>query len=752
MAINTSIWGLPENWNTFDDDNITAIIKQPSCIVGEYNYRTFFRLAENNKIDLNSDIDSSLCVSGMGSECPYSNVNYYTVKNGNVESDFQTRNLTNWFFFNTPQKSAYTEQNYVTYLYNDNHYGEYRNFENTLSETNNGNRWITPFIDYDIKDFVLLLRVECSDSPTGSQHYYFLDDYLSTYYNTYPYVFRIFARLYAKSGVSPLRRKYIYQGTIEGSHYCTTAICENYETALVQNNKRMYCNHISGLRGNNIPVWGSSIDKTYIYFPTDDYNEYGLIGIVYGNTADFETTVQNGNLYVSHHVTDITAFAEKARRAAAAFGCYFTGDENTAEYGTLTDNKMYIGVLDENLIAHGDYLQGTDTANAIQNTWGTVRDSTYNPNVDIDNTKYKNDTEFYDSTLANGFTRFWVLNANGVSQVLNEMYDIMNDVDPDEPIERYSQKVFLTNNPIDCIISLKKFPVLHIPSLSGVYFLNFGSKATGITGSPLAKSCETYTFNFSAANDTSLYPVFGGDFRDFEPYTKCEIVIPFCGSVDVPCCYFYEYGGITVKLTIDFISGACTGFVLANGITISSVSGNCAIDLPVSGIQSATLDSQIFSAAQAKKQNFNKTRAGLVASALTATAGAITGNPVMIAAGAAGVLATAVNSKETVKNIDYELQHLQTPYKEVSTASGQISQSFDMRCKLIITRPKMLNYDENAYAETVGYACLNSGSVDSFHGLTYGTIELNGVPCTADEKSYIESMFANGVHLPTTYP
>lgn len=750
MAINTDIWGLPENWNVFDDDNIIAVIKQPSCKVGDYNYRTFFRLAENNKIDLNSDIDTSLCISGMGDECPYSNVNYYTVKNGAVESDTQTRNLTNWFFFNCSQKSPYTDQNYVTYLYSDDYYGQYRNFENTLSETNNGNRWISPFIDYDIKDFVLLLRVECSDSPTGSQHYYFLDEYLSTYFNTYPYVFRIFARLYAKSGTSPLRRKYIYQGTIEGSKYCTTAICDSYETTLVQTNKRMYCNHISALRGDNIPVWGISIDRNSNVIPCSSYSEHGLIAIVYGNTEDFESTVQTGNLYVYHHVTDITVFAEKARRAAAAFGCYFTGEEQTAEYGSLTDTKMYIGVLDEDLIAHGDYLQGTDTANAIQNTWETVRDSTYNPIPD-DKTKYKNDTQFYDSALANGFTRFWVLNSTQVSSLLAELYNIMSEVDPDEPIEKYSQQVFLTNNPIDCVVSLKKFPLQNVPSIVGPAYIQLGSKTTSILASPLAKSCGVYYFTFSSASDTGLYPHFDKSFLDYEPYTTVKITIPFCGTVQIPTTYLYDYGGVTVALVIDFISGACTGYVMARGITIDSVSGNCAISLPLSGIQSATLDSQIHSVAMAREKQQTTLGTGLIAGAVAIGVGIATGGVATAIGGAAAVIGSFMHAQDTGQQINYELSHMQTPLKQVAAASGQIAHTYDMRCKMLISRPKIqagFGADQQEeYANTIGYACLISNKVKNLHGFTVGTIDLDGVNCTAAEKEMIKNAFAKGVYL-----
>lgn len=749
--INTEIWGLPENWNTFDDDNIIAVIKQPSCIVDSYNYRTFFRLAENNKIDLNSDIDTSLCVSGMGSECPYSNVNYYTVKNGVVESDSQTRNLTNWFFFNTPQKSAYTEQNYVTYLYNDDHYGQYRNFENTLSDTSNGNRWITPFIDYDIKDFVLLLRVECSDSPTGSQHYYFLDDYLSTYYNTYPYVFRIFARLYAKSGTSPLRRKYIYQGTIEGSHYCTTAICDSYETTLVQTNKRVYCNHISGLRGNNIPIWGSSIDKNYTYFPCSSYDENGLIGIVYGNTADFETTVQNGNLYVYHHVTEISAFAEKARRAAAAFGCYFTGDEDTAEYGVLTDNKMYIGVLDDNLIAHGDYLQGTNTATAIQNTWETVRDSTYNP-IQGDKTKYKNDTQFYAGYGTSSFTKFYALTETQVNQLSQELYRIANDVPSGTSITEYNMKMFLTNNPIDCIISLKKFPVENIPLASSDATIYLGAKATNITGKILATPTWVYYFSFKNSADQSCRPIFGDNFLDYEPYTKCKIVIPFCGTVDVPVSYIYQYDDLQIALVMDFITGAVTAFILVNGITIDSITGSCAIDLPVSGIQSATLDSQIHSVAMAREKQQTTLGTGLIAGAVSIGIGLATGSlPVAIGGGAA-IIGSFMHAEDTGKQINYDLTHMQTPVKQVSAASGQISHTYDMRCKMVITRPEIAaEYSAEEYSKTIGFACLENGEVQNFHGLTLANIDLSGINCTAEEKNMIRAAFANGVYLPAEY-
>ena len=732
MAVNENVYGTSDQWLNcyFQPKTITENERNKKANFGSNN-ATLGQGVSSGKLSYSEPIDKSLSYCGLGAESALSHIAY--LKNGSNDIDsYQDRFVTNFAFFERTSNSyvlppsSYKLSRLNEYAWQASQ-ASYANLSPTLE----------PYTKVNPKNIVLVIYVVAYNTAYTAEVRKPLKEYLTSYTTSHPYISSVYVTPYFGRVNSSADARTVYTQADNRIPFII-GLLDEYEFTSENTNFYMYSS-------TNLSIFGQFHDNYEI--PSSCY---GIIAHTENSKPHFKIS-QSGSI-TRFAIEYYPEFESDILKTAACFGLYFTTVAEVARTGLLTNPDMYIGILDENGIGHGEYLRGADTVNAPQNEFTDMSQSGYDYTKEVDKTKYKNDTEFYDSTLANGFTRFWVLDSNGVSQVLNEMYNIMNDVDPDEPIERYSQKVFLTNNPIDCIISLKKFPVLHIPSLSGAYFVNFGSKATSISAYPLSKSCETYTFNFSAANDTSLYPVFGGDYRDFEPYTKCEVIIPFCGSVDVPCCYFYEYGGITVKLTIDFISGACTGFVLANGITINSVSGNCAIDMPVSGIQSATLDSQIFSAAQAKKQNFTKTRAGLVASALTATAGAITGNPLLLVAGAAGVLTTAISSKETVKNIDYELQHLQTPYKEVSTASGQIAQSFDMRCKLIITRPKMLNFDENAYAETVGYACLNSGSVDSFHGLTYGAIELNGVPCTADEKSYIESVFANGVHLPTTYP
>lgn len=737
MAVNTNVYGTSEQWSNAFFQQAEIVDKNKLAYFGE-NAKTLSQGVANNKLSYSEPIDKSLSYCGLGTESAMSHVVYCGLHDNAFQAyDSTDRQVTNFAFFEKQTSTNYTTQGNIWL----NELDRIEWSENMDTEWNY-TRDLIPYTVVNPHNMILVIFLSVSNGD-GVYYDMTLEYFIRTFsqYN-WTRISRVKLTPYFGNNADnvPWSASAGYNPTPQG-HSIDLGILDEYVVSAKNKRFYMYENPTFewipfGFVGAN--GIGSLTDTNLVYMcyiPESAKNR-----IKYDNT--------HREFYIEYY----EGMVEDILKTVACFGLYFS--TTTDDLGNLTNQNTYIGLLDEDGVGRGRYLQGADTVNAPQAQSGfkDMHDIPYDYKA-VDNTHYQNDTQFYDATLANGFTRFWVLDAAGVSAVLNQMYSIMSEADPDEPIERYSQKVFLTNNPIDCIISLKKFPLDNVPSLSGAYFVNFGAKATNILAYPLAKACGVYSFTFSSVSDTSLYPHFDNSFLDYEPYTKCELVIPFCGSVDIPCCYLYDYGGIEVKLVIDFISGACTAYVLANGITITSVSGNCAIDLPVSGIQSATLDSQIFSAAQAKKQNFTKTRAGLVASALTATAGAVTGNPLMIVAGAAGVLATALSGNETRKSLDYELQHLQTPYKEVSSASGQIAQTYDMRCKMIVTRPKLLTgFTESAYAETVGYSCLYTGEVENFHGLTVGSIELAGVPCTAEEKAYIESMFASGVHLPEVYP
>ena len=107
-----------------------------------------------------------------------------------------------------------------------------------------------------------------------------------------------------------------------------------------------------------------------------------------------------------------------------------------------------------------------------------------------------------------------------------------------------------------------------------------------------------------------------------------------------------------------------------------------------------------------------------------------------------------MHATDAGKQINYDLTHMDTPIKQVSAASGQIAHTYDMRCKMIITRPEISpEYSAEDYASTIGFACLENGKVQDFQGFTVANIDLNNIEATAYEKQMISNAFAQGVYL-----
>lgn len=734
MPINYSVYGSVDSWIDCYYQQAALTNKNKKANFGD-SQTTLAQGVTKGKLSYSEGIDNSLSYCGLGTECALSHISFIGVVNDTVSLiNTQDRFNTNFAFF---EKS-----NTEFYIPNANLDITAKNGFCWQSSTSSQNyvKSLEPMTLVNPHNMVLLIKVKAQTGINGATINVTLKQYLDTYKTTYPNILQVYIVAYFGNATTG-RNTIADKGSPNNQVPFQLGLLDEYECEPKNLKFFMYSWY------NNV-VMGNYADTTYYG------NDYFQI-IACPDTAKENIKFSRYNTdYVDVHIDYYEEFEEDVLKSVACFGLYFTPDDTIIERGALTHNNMYIGIISDDGIGHGNYLRGADTANAPQaaEDYKDMHNIPYDPKkTDYDKTKYRNDTQFYDSALANGFTRFWVLGSSGVSQLLAELYNIMQEVDPDEPIEKYSQQVFLTNNPIDCVISLKKFPLQNVPSIVGPAFIQLGNKTTSIQASPLAKSCGVYYFTFSNGANTGLYPHFNKSFLDYEPYTTAKITVPFCGTVQIPATYFYDYGSVTVALVIDFISGACTGYIMANGITIDSVSGNCAITLPLSGIQSATLDSQIHSVAMAREKQQTTLGTGLIAGAVAIGVGIATGGVATAIGGAAAVIGSFMHAEDTGQQINYELSHMQTPLKQVAAASGQIAHSYDMRCKLLVTRPKILpgfgDEQQEEYANTIGFACLISSKVKDLHGFTVGTIDLDGVNCTAAEKEMIKNAFARGVYL-----
>lgn len=134
-------------------------------------------------------------------------------------------------------------------------------------------------------------------------------------------------------------------------------------------------------------------------------------------------------------------------------------------------------------------------------------------------------------------------------------------------------------DPMDAILSLHIVPVK--PTTSG-------TKTISVAGIATDFSSSYTTEQFITVNCGSIYiPKKFGSYLDYSPYTQIEIFLPFIGfkPIDID-----DVQGKTVYLQyqVDILSGACIAELKAsmddaNSSVIYSWSGNCAVQIPVTG-------------------------------------------------------------------------------------------------------------------------------------------------------------------------
>ena len=737
MAVNENIYGAANLWYNSSFQQAALTQKNKVAYFGASILdRTLEKGVEAGKLSYSSGIDKSIGYCGLGEQSALSHLVYAVNNNGEPSLiDRQDKDITNFAFF---EKSSSAEVEALTvYNFSDLRYIAW----NAALNQNNYqfNRYLAPFTKIIPQNVVLAIYVYAAKNDYSDISVFPLNTYLASH-STYPKIVSVYVSAYIGNYAENVIPRDVLGGVPFGRYYIPfhLGLLDEYNIPTKNTNFFAYDFYYQSVFGNfsNSHIINNNNDFMPVAFTEKSYQHIKCEKV-------------NNTCYV--YTEYYPEFEEDILKTVACFGLYFTGDLNVASYGNLTHNDMYIGILDSDGVGRGRYLRGAETTNAPQNTWNDMSQSGYDYKTS-DNTNYRNDTQFYAGYGTSSFTKFYALTETQVNQLSQELYRIANDVPSGTSITEYNMKMFLTNNPIDCIISLKKFPVENIPLASSDATIYLGAKATNITGKILATPTWVYYFNFKNSENQSCFPYFGGNFLDYEPYTKCKIVIPFCGTVDVPVSYIYQYDDLQIALVMDFITGAVTAYIKVNGITIDSITGSCAIDLPVSGIQSATLDSQIHSVAMAREKQQSTLGTGLIAGAVSIGIGLATGSlPVAIGGGAA-IIGSFMHADDAGKQINYDLSHMETPVKQVTAASGQIAHTYDMRCKMVITRPEIAaEYSAEEYSKTIGFACLENGDVNNYHGLTVANIDLSGINCTAQEKEMIRAEFARGVYLPEVY-
>lgn len=278
------------------------------------------------------------------------------------------------------------------------------------------------------------------------------------------------------------------------------------------------------------------------------------------------------------------------------------------------------------------------------------------------------------------------------------------------------------NNPIQGIVSLHVLP----------YPVNSASGGAGITVLGMATGAAGYKISQFQEWDLGGVHVdygFGNCFLDYEPYSHCQIYLPFIGirSLDMD-----EVVGQTVSVTYQFdnVSGACIAFIRINSAVRYSFSGSCAIGIPIS--QSNWGQSYMAVATIAAGGIAGAVGAGAAAMGGATSMGAVAGNAAL---GAGQGIATssglgAAIGKPTISRSG-----------SISGAASALGVPYPY---LIIERPEKAKVANPA--PVTGLACGRTLSLASLSG--YNIIEhvhLHGIAATGEELQEIERLLYEGV-------
>lgn len=556
---------------------------------------------------------------------------------------------------------------------------------------------------------------------------------------------------YDKIQASPYSGGYYPYGD-EFNHY-QTAMTNVHDTGQMG---RAQIGGVVGGTGNSFTIrWDSTIHTDVVELFKKNYDETNCLRHM-GAIKDGENIVfhrHSGTNTVRlipfrTYDSDLKQdFIDYVRKQAAYLGFPFSD----YTYNLIDDpDKTYIPEINSSGVTTGNYALANTQPEYINAEWTTdvynrtpydpSQDQGDDPNVYDDNKTVLNPSG---TNIYQKFSTRYLMTQAQLSSVASYLF---NKISSESDSDFWSSSTLYVNNPLDVITQLTFYPIDLTNFQDDVY------RGNVILGSI---DTEINTFINRKQNviidlgSCTYYPVYGvNDFRSYPPYSSAQLIIPYCGSVDIDPNLYLNHT-ISVKMIIDTMSGSCLALIYRDEMVVDTLAGQIGINVPVSGIQSQT----VASAERQAQSQLKMARLSSITQFATAAA-SIAGGFTMGTGAAAAVAAyqftagSGAKALENIENAKFNLEHIEVPFKQVGTATPSTSYANERKCRLIIRRPVMMDYDSSVYENTTGYACLESGTVSDFTGYTeFQSVKLDSIAATEAEKTLLNKLLQSGVYL-----
>lgn len=525
-----------------------------------------------------------------------------------------------------------------------------------------------------------------------------------------------------------------------------TTVCKGYQNGtdpdkVIRDENLWYCRN---WRRHFVVAGRYGYDSTMsnkIYW-VNTYNSrpytYAIFDAVY-QTPDFKFTLDaNKNFTCDISAMSDDDITEGVRKQLASFGLFFV--DSIADINEpLDSDKTFLGVLTDG-VAYGNYTNGADNRNQPQWRWDTMEQNDYDPSNPPTQDRSSDPVTFNSVDLANGGLKRYVLDDTAMSAFGVDLYRIIDTSNPDELIQNQTLTNFLTNNPLDAVVSVKRFPFGDM-SQGALTNIMLGKVQMQTAARPFSSTATILTCG--AINIPAKF----GNFLDYE--TQYELILPFCGTISLDP-KIVTGKNVEVKYSIDYTTGTCTAWILTvttDGVetVIDSANGNCTIDIPLSGVQTATLTGEIYNA----NENLKTAKFNAVVNAVSGIGEFAKDVKSRDVAGGAKTVANAVNSIHDIKKAEWNINNTQIPFKMIGASSGCNSFQIELIPRLNVYYPIVdSTYNVTDYRHNVGAAVCDTTTIGDYSGYAEITnIDLSGFVATAEEKNMIANALMGGVYL-----
>lgn len=354
-------------------------------------------------------------------------------------------------------------------------------------------------------------------------------------------------------------------------------------------------------------------DTTKEYYA---YNRYENVSIERGIITNVDNIVHqlnerilfNGNK-ICFYRTSSNPFILKLKWSGDVVGSYFSNSKNIDDipYSQFTDGIQYetpfyttydrsfeiydyngniaIGLSTNipiwNSESNADaYLNGQKDITESEN-WDRISNDSAFSNIITNLTEQpESQTEFGEVYVRNIFSQLYLCDSSALYEISNNLFDYT----PDATIHGQWEKIkegleMYGSNPMDAVQGLRFYPfdLTNIfTNVSQQNYVYFGAYKQDISGSVYKL---IYANGYKDLGSITIKRTFK-DWRDFEPYTRLFIYLPYVGKFQLDLSKYYDKT-ITIRYYIDLRTGGCCACLIANGVLLDWFDGIIGTEMPI---------------------------------------------------------------------------------------------------------------------------------------------------------------------------